>query len=66
MASPTYTIILGPDNQKKVTVKRASDGLVSRCYFRWLEPVPGSDTVYQAKSKVMAIRMGNLEWTTEG
>ena len=59
-----YTIVSGPDAKQKATVKRTSDGKVSRCKLAWLEQV--TETTYQAKSKTKAIRLDGLEWATEG
>lgn len=59
-----YNVISEVGKDKKVAVRRLSDGKVARCKPLWLELVSGE--VYQAKSKTKAIRLDGLEWTTEG
>ena len=60
----TYAILSAPDADGKVSVKRVSDGMVSRCKSSWLSPV--SPNVFQAASRTKAIRLEGLEWSTEG
>lgn len=59
-----YTIASASDAKGQVSVRRESDGKVTRCKLSWL--VKLADETYQAKSKTKAIRMDGLEWTTEG
>ena len=60
----TYNILETEGNDGKVSVKRLSDGLLSRCKPGWLRLVtPG---IYEARSKTKAIRLDGLDWTVEG
>lgn len=59
-----YNIISEAGKDKKVAVRRLSDGKVSRCKPTWLAHVSGE--VYHPKNDTKAIRLDGLEWTTEG
>ena len=59
----SYTILSGPDEEGKVSVRRASDGKVAVCKRSWL--VPATETTYHALNRTKAIRLDGLEWTTK-
>jgi len=58
-----YVILSGAGKDGKVSVRRVSDGKVSRCKLTWLEQI--NETEWAAKSNTNDIRMYCLEWTTE-
>ena len=58
-----YTVVSAAAADGKATIRRESDGKVTRCKLSWLEPL--TDNTYQAKSKTKAVRLEGLEWTTE-
>lgn len=60
----TYIVLETVGNDGKASVKRVSDGKLSRCKLSWLESAGGDK--YRARSKTKAIRLDGLEWTTEG
>ncbi len=59
-----YVILSGPDKAGMVSIRRVSDGLVARCKQTWLEQA--TETEWVAASRVKAIRLDGLDWTTEG
>ena len=69
MGDFTQYVILGePDASGKVSVRRLSDQKVTVCKASWLKPDTRAGAAAEtmiARSKVKAIRMDGLEWTTE-
>jgi len=59
-----YTVTSAADGKGKVSIRRVSDGKVSRCKLTWLEQA--NETEWVAKNDTKALRMDGLEWTTEG
>ena len=60
-----YNILDTVGNDGKVSVKRLSDGLLSRCKPGWLTPIKETPGVFKARSKTKAIRLDGLDWATE-
>lgn len=68
MDETLYEIISEVDANGKVTVRRLSDGKIAKCKPSWLKVanVGGAPNAAMiAASRVKAIRLSGLDWTTE-